>query len=322
MRRAGLALVLAYVAAGTAPAVQAGGTNVAVAATAGHVWVTTGNGVVELDARSGRVERRVPAPYPFFSLDLGLSDGNVWMSSVEDAFTAGAVTRIPFGRGRVTRPLVLPSRPVYSLAVGSGTTWALVGPWGATELAAIDQATRRTTFHRIEGVGWIAADDTGETPGLFGVDAGMGRAIRINPDGTRAWTAMTGQIESPAVVGLGSVWASSREALYRLDPRTGHVQSTIRIASAAATLAVGGGRVWMIALTDPSAGGRYALLAIDPSRERVVGRAPLQGPVGGMSFGDGALWIGRPSAAVDLLRVDPVTLKAMLFATKLETAVP
>jgi hypothetical protein len=63
-------------------------------------------------------------------------------------------------------------------------------------------------------------------------------------------------------------------------------------------------------------------MKIDPRHERVIARAPLQGPVGGMSFGDGALWIGQPAAFVNLLRVDPATLKAKLFATNLETAVP
>lgn len=321
MRRVAILLCGAFVVAGLASDAHAGGTNVAVAATAGHVWVTTGVAVLELDARSGRVERRVLTRPPF-ALELGLSDGNVWVSSVESGFTAGGVTRIPFDAGPVTHPLVLPSRPVYSLAVGSGTTWALAGPWGTTRLAAIDQASGRTTFHPIRGVGWLAADDTGETRGLFGVTDKTGKAIRINVDGTTAWTAGTGRIESPVAVGLGSVWAASREALYRLDPGTGRIQARIPIPSSAATLAIGGGRIWMIAFRETRASERYELIEIDPRHERVVAHAPLAGPVGGMAFGDGALWVGQPSAYVDLLRVDPKTLKVKLFASKLETAVP
>ncbi len=228
---------------------RAGGTNVAVAATAGHVWVTTGFDVVELDTRSGRIQRRIPTRYPF-PLELGLSDGNVWVSSVEDAFVAGAVTRIPFAAGPVTQALVLPSRPVYSLAVGSGTTWALVGPWRSARLVAIDQATGQTTTEPIRGVGWIAADNTGETAGLFAVTSD-GRAVKLGPGGRRVWTAATGRIESPLTVGLGSVWAASGTALYRLNPNTGAVQATIPIESIAASLAVGGGRVWVTALREP-----------------------------------------------------------------------
>jgi outer membrane protein assembly factor BamB len=319
-RRIALSLFSIAVAGCLASAAHAGGTTVAVAATAEGIWVTTGSDVVELDPRSAQVERRVLTAGQS-PLELGLSDGNVWVSSVEGGYTASAVTRIPWPSGKASRPLVLPSQPVYSLAVGSGTTWALVGPWGSTRLAAIDQATRRTTFHSIHRVGWLAADETGQTRGLFAVTT-TGRAIRVNVDGTRAWTADTGRIESPVTVGLGSVWAASREALYRLDPRTGQVEAKIPIASAAATLAVGGGRVWMIAFRETPAGEQYELIDVDPRHERVAAKAPLQGPVGGMSFGDGALWIGQPAAFVNLLRVDPKTLKAKLFATKLDIALP
>jgi hypothetical protein len=56
-----------------------------------------------------------------------------------------------------------------SLAVGSGTTWALVGSWASLRLAAIDQATGRATLTRLrQQVGWIAADNVRDTPGLYG----------------------------------------------------------------------------------------------------------------------------------------------------------
>ena len=122
----------------------AGGTQVSVAAVAGQVWVTTGADVVELNPITGHVERRSKTRYPY-PIDIGVSDGNVWVSSVEDGFVAGAVTRIPDAGGRTTQPLVLPSRPVLALAVGSGTTWALVGPWhhSASQPSARHQARRR-----------------------------------------------------------------------------------------------------------------------------------------------------------------------------------
>jgi hypothetical protein len=93
-----------------APA-AAGGTQVAVLAVADDVWLTTGFDVVRLDAFAGRVVRRNATRYPF-PIELGVSDGNVWVTSVENGFVSGAVTRIPFESGRVTQPLVFPSRPV------------------------------------------------------------------------------------------------------------------------------------------------------------------------------------------------------------------
>ena len=210
------AFLVSFVAVGlslTGPSgAHAGGTQVVVAAVAGDVWVTTGFDVVKVDAATGRVLRRSEARYPYL-VGLGAGDGNIWVSSVEDGFVSGAVTRIPDGAGRVTQPLVLPSQPVLALAVGSGTTWALVGPWSALRLAAIDQATGKATLKPIRDVGWIAADDTGGTPGLFGVSM-RGKAVRISREDTVGWTADTERIESPAVVGLGSVWVAGNDTLY------------------------------------------------------------------------------------------------------------
>jgi hypothetical protein len=260
----------------------------------------------------------VRAHYPF-PLELGLSDGNVWVSSVEDGFVEGAVTRIPFDGGRSSQALVLPTRPVYSLAVGSGTTWALVGPWSSLRLAAIDQSTGHTTVHPIDDVGWIAADDTGATPGLFGV-TGSGRAIAIAGDGSTAWTAATGRIESRPAVGLGSVWVASRSTLYRLDPGRGSVEAKIPLANAATELAIGGGRVWAATLHETHGAGSYRLVEIDPRPGRIVATAAIDGPVGSIAYGSGALWLGRDTTSVSLLRIDPRTLRQRLFATRLDLA--
>jgi hypothetical protein len=71
-------------------AAVAGGTQVAVVAVAGRVWVTSGFDVVKLDASTGRIMRRNKTRYPF-PIEIGASDGNVWVSSVEDGFVSGAI---------------------------------------------------------------------------------------------------------------------------------------------------------------------------------------------------------------------------------------
>lgn len=309
---AGCAIVLVWLA-GVA---LAGGTHVAVVAVAGDVWVTTGFDVVKLDAFTGRVKRRNKARYPY-PIDIGVSAGNVWVSSVENGFVAGALTRIPFGAGRVMQPLVFPSRPLLALAVGSGTTWALVGPWKSLQLAVVDQATGRATLRRIRrDIGWIAADNTGATPGLFAV-TGKGQAVRIGGNGSPAWVARTDAIESPPAVGLGSVWVASRTALYRLDAINGQLQAKIPIAGAAAELTIGGGYVWMISLRETKGLQTYELFKIDPRAARVVRQARFAGPVGGISFGSGALWMGRAVPSVSVTRIDPRTLQVHLLAKNL-----
>ena len=306
------ALALVWSAAPAA----AGGTQVAVVAVAGDVWLTTGFDVVKLDAFTGRVVRRNATRYQF-PLELGVSDGNVWVTSVENGFVSGAVTRIPFESGRVTQPLVFPSRPVLSLAVGSGTTWALVGPWASLGLAAIDQATGRATLTRLrQRVGWIAADNVGDTPGLFGVND-RGQAIRLTGTGGSVWTATTDRIESPAAVGLGKVWVASRTGLYRLDAATGRVEAKVPVLGHGAELTLGGGFLWAVSLRSGKAGESYELFKVDPGTARVVKHANLAGPVGAISFGSDALWMGRASPTVGLVRIDPRTLTERLFAKNL-----
>jgi hypothetical protein len=294
----------------------AGGTQVAVVAVAGRVWLTSGFDVVKLDAFIGRIMRRYKTRYAF-PIEIGASDGNVWVSSVENGFVSGALTRIPFEGGRVTQPLVFPSRPLLSLAVGSGTTWALVGPWASLSLAAVDQATRKAILSPLRTrIGWIAADNVGDTPGLFGVTAKR-QAVRLDRSGRVLWRAQTDTIQSPPAVGLGRLWVASRTALYGIDPASGLVETQIRICSAAAELAIGGGYLWMISLRETKAGQRYELLKIDERAAHVIRRANLPGPVGPISFGNRYLWMGRATPTVSVIRIDPKTLKERLFANNL-----
>ena len=297
-------------------AAVAGGTQVAVVAVAGRVWVTSGFDVVKLDASTGRIMRRNKTRYPF-PIEIGASDGNVWVSSVEDGFVSGAITRIPFEAGRVTQPLVFPSRPIFSLAVGSGTTWALVGPWASLKLAAVDQATGQARIRPLRTrIGSIAADNVGETPGLFGVTA-KGQTVRLDGSGRIAWLAKTDTIEAPAAVGFGSVWAASRSGLYRIGARSGRVEAKIPIRGAAVELTIGGGYLWMISYREAKTGESYELFKIDARAASVIRQARLAGPVGPISFGSGALWMGRATATVSVIRIDPKTLNQRLFAKNL-----
>lgn len=294
----------------------AGGTQVAVAAVAGRVWLTSGFDVVKLDAFSGRIMRRYKTRYTF-PIEIGVSDGNVWVSSVENGFVAGALTRIPFEGGRVIQPLVFPSRPLLSLAVGSGTTWALVGPWASLRLAAVDQATGKARFRPLRArISWLAADNVGDTPGLFGVSE-KGRAVRLDRRGGVVWSATTRRIQSPPAVGLGRVWVASRTGLCGINPASGRVEKRIGVRGAAAELTIGGGYLWMVNLLDAKAGGRYELLKINARAARVVSRRRLPGRVGPISFGNGYLWMGRATPTVSVIRIDPNTLRGRLFAKNL-----
>jgi hypothetical protein len=302
---------LAAASAVLAAAARAGGTQVEIVVAGGHVWVTAGSDVAELDAATGRVLERRRTRYPY-AMELGAGGGAVWASSVENGFISGAVDRIPLDGSRPTHPLVLPDRPVYALAVGARTTWALVGPWRALRLAAIDRAGGRVRLSRLADVGWIAADPTGRVPGLYAVTQRHGILRRLGADG---WSASGPRVETKPTVGAGAVWAATAHSLERVDPRTGRVAAGVGLAGLPVEVATGGGFVWTLTL-ERSPAGRYLLTKVDPARMRVVARRTVGRRVGGLAYGDGALWLGR-LAPVGVLRVNPRTLTTRLLAAGL-----
>lgn len=233
-------LVAALLALAAAPAAHAGGTPVSVAATAGRVWAVDANSVVELDASTGRVLHRVRTRYGF-ATEVALSDGNVWVSSVDNGYTAGAVARVPFESSRGSDPLVLPQRPVFSLAVGDRATWALVGPWPHARLARIDLATRRVRYLPSHGASWLAGD------GSVVVATTAHALLRIADDGSATTLAAVTAAAPPAVDG-GIAWVPEQKQLDRFDVRTGRLLGSVRLPGLADSVAIGGGFAWTLVL--------------------------------------------------------------------------
>jgi hypothetical protein len=309
---AALLVLASLVAAGAA---RAGGTQVAVVATASRVWVTTGSEVVELDATSGRVLYRIKTRYPY-PLEVGVSDGVVWTSSVANGFVSGAVTRFPFDSSATTQSLVLPHRPLLGLAVGSGTTWALVGPWRSLRLAAIDQSSGRVRLAPVtRELAWVAADNTGGTAGLYGVTRG-GRLVRLDPGRNVGWRAGPSGLTAPPAVAGGSVWAASRTSLYRVDAQTGRTRARTGISGSPVQLAAGGGFLWLLGLQRTKGGVQYSLSKYD-GHLRLLGRRNVGSSADSVAFGDGVVWIGRARPSVSVVRVDPQSLRLKVVASGL-----
>jgi hypothetical protein len=74
----------------------------------------------------------------------------------------------------------------------------------------------------------------------------------------------------------------------------------------------------MISYRPTKNGERYQLLEIEPRSARPLRQTELAGPVGPISFGSGALWMGRATPTVGLVRIDPATLRQRLFADDLD----
>jgi streptogramin lyase len=131
------------------------------------------------------------------------------------------------------------------------------------------------------------------------VDAASGRVLaRIRTPGVG--------YDSQVAAGLGGVWVTSgRDAglVYRIDPRTDRVLTTVAVRGSAMGVAIGAGYVWVSSVL----AGPGVVSRIDPRADRVVGRAIPVGPGPlELSYGDRAVWVENSSPA-SLMRLDPAT---------------
>ena len=109
-------------------------------------------------------------------------------------------------------------------------------------------------------------------------------------------------------VGFGSLWVVScgRKAVYRIDLKSGSIQSVIDTGIAdpdgELSLAVGAGSVWLLT-------NRVGELSrIDPANNKVAGRIIVEPNSFVVAFGYGALWITNTQNS-SVQRIDPKTEK-------------
>lgn len=311
-RSTGLLVAVAVALLGLTGAALAGGPSPSLIAVAGRVWLASDSGVTETGPSSGRILRHPATPYPY-PTGIGASDGWIWITSVTNGYTAAAITRIPFhpgdtGHGSITYP----HRPILALAVGSGTTWLLLGPSDHLRLVAVDQATNtprrgRTGVPVRHDLGWITADNTGTTPGLYGI-AGTD-LVRIRPNGTTAVVRrLHVQPSGHLIVANGSIFVSDREGISRINAATGRLAGRLALSIDGATLAYGDHTLWLLRSQAINATASHELLRIDPATMHATARRRMPGPTAALSYGDGLLWISAGNPA-RLVRVDPATLR-------------
>ena len=118
------------------------------------------------------------------------------------------------------------------------------------------------------------------------------------------------------VAAFGSLWLQSRteRSIWRIRP-DGHVLARIAGASRSkgpgpfgsipSGLDAGFGSVWSLT-TD-------ALVRIDPASNKVVAKLPIALP-SAMDVGEGAVWVVCCRSEVKLLKIDPRTMRAEVFA--------
>lgn len=306
MRVRASVVILAAVAATSAPAARAGGVPVQIVVAGSSLWTTSDSGVIRLDARSGRVLGRRPRAFLPNSLQVAVGGGAVWIASVANGYVAGALTRVDLTSGRATTRLRLADGPIFDVAVGGGAAWALVGPTRAARVARVDLKSGRQlgTVAGAVQPSWLAADDSG----AWIVDArGLVHAF---PSGRSERVARL-RISGPPAIGLGSVWVFERSDLLRIDERTGRTIARVTLSGNPIAVAAGAGAAWVLTYQPP---GRSALLRVGAASNAVTARRRVPVSSTSVAVGAGAVWVGVSGENAYVLRLDPRTLSLRTFA--------
>jgi hypothetical protein len=274
-----------------------------VASGGGATWVTTGNAVLRIDARTDRASQVLSDPGASLT-GIALGAGSVW---VED--DAG-ILRVDPVTGKITARIGVHAAVV---CFGEGALWAL-GYLGGGTLVRIDPATDDVRTFPLpagkiedlaagEGAVWVSAV-VPPWAGLLRVDPASGRVVaRISG------THLFGQV----AVGDGAVWASDGAAVARIDPRTDAVTATAPLlsplpASGPSPVLYGSGRlavapavVWVTA----AGNARQArVLRIDPRTGRLTGAGlGVGGQPQAVAASGTTLWVvtARGLARIDLV---------------------
>jgi hypothetical protein len=306
--------VAAIFAFAAAPA-AGGGETIQLAAGGRAVWTCSSDGVIELDARTGRVlsRRYVGSDYP---LQVALGSGAAWVAHVAGGYTAGGLTRIDLKTGRATTRLRLSSGPVFAVAAGAGRVWALVGPTRNPQIARVDPRSGRR-IGLVRG-SFQATSLAADRSGLW-IATGTGWLLHARPWSARASRVLrvpprsAGGLLGPPTLALdsGSAWISGGATVVRVDERTHKALARIRLPALPGAAAVGDGTIWAL-VSDRF--NRTWLVRVNTGTNRVTGERRIPASATSVTVGAGGVWLGLTGTFNRVLRVNPRTLKLHLLA--------
>lgn len=191
--------------------IQRGQAEGAVAYGAGSLWVASGNGVIRVDPRSGRITHR-------FAI--------AGISGLRIVYAAGALWAARQGNGVVVKidPIANrlgPRNPLHGwvsdLTVGGGSVWVSIVPGGVYRLSE-DALSLQQTY----AAGTDPEQISFGEGGLWVVDPTQGKVFRVaRISGARETLSGQGAQPSTAAYHDGLVWVAASPALPRLPPITG-----------------------------------------------------------------------------------------------------
>jgi outer membrane protein assembly factor BamB len=258
------------------------------------------NTVVRVDAQSGRVEAVIPVgPDPLL---LTVASGRVWTLNLGD----GTLSRVAPVTNAAT-----------TVRIGEAVGFASNGPdlWVAVDgnrLVRIDGGTgtqetslrlgRRQLFAlRDAGFPAIGHGSIWLTVPVLGRSDFANTLWRLDPKTGRVITRIEiGPDPLPPLIDGRYIWIVSLHGLSRIDVRTQEVRIVVPSARPGVGpwgVAAGAGSVWM--------GQSYGeVWRLDPPTGRPEAKVPVDGPVRGVAFGGGFVWV---TTEASLLSIDPAT---------------
>jgi serine/threonine-protein kinase len=260
--------------------------------------------MVRIDPGSNRPMESVRLPGHVSAIAAGRR--GVWALSFRD----GALWRVDPSTGTVTK--IAPVGSPRDVALHEGRAYVVSqGPKLGADNVTVYDAADGSRIDGIELIGYVVR------AGSFGVwTAGWLDANRLSSRGTLriaarvpipGWYPLDAAHDREQLndvgFGMGSLWVLGDAAdrrLWRIDPGSRRVVSTIRLSFVPAGLAVGAGSVWVTDQLDDT------VVRLDPASGHVLAVIPVGSGVRGVAFGAGGLWAA--SALDDTLsRIDPET---------------
>jgi YVTN family beta-propeller protein len=293
--RGGVVVVAVAVVCSTAGAAEPAKVHVGLSASfalsgGGALWVTdrVGNKLIRVDPAAGRVKWQVGIPSSPFGLAYGA--GSVWVGSRN----GGRVTRVNPSTKRIQKRIPVGAAP-YALAFGAGAVW--VSNESSHTVSRI--SPKRNRVVKTIRVG-------GEPNGIavaFGkiwvADYGASHLIRIDPVHNRVEKRISLPKADWITPSADALWVSSETGvIYKIDPATMAVETTVTVGANPLATTWVGGRLWVPNIDDNS------VSVVDPATGSVVSTTPSgQSPLA-VASAAGYAWVTSDFDG-DLWRFDP-----------------
>jgi YVTN family beta-propeller protein len=213
---------------------------------------------IDRSSRETRIVGGLSAPK---SIALGAED-TLWVGSESTSFVVG----LDVETLRLTDRIAVPGAPPAFIAVDGSTLWASqpnVGDAAGTVSVVDLEHGRVVRRYPVGGYTTeIAVGDGAAWVGLGDRDA----FARIAEQGSRVQRIRVGRMPSGAAVGFGSAWTASyaEDKVWRVNSRTGRVESIVNVGEGPWSLAIGRDAVWV---TNRRSG---TISRIDPRTNSVV----------------------------------------------------